>query len=104
MPFLVVRTMRDGRMDLFATGLYLDARATTTAGCASPTHRGLRQLPDRHAAGDSAVAFGTPIRTRLRRSGAVQVIMVYGGALDINRFTPTYPSHFGIVRQLLQLQ
>ena len=23
-PFLVVRTMRDGRMDLFATGLYLD--------------------------------------------------------------------------------
>ena len=23
-PFLVVRTMRDGRMDLFATGVYLD--------------------------------------------------------------------------------
>ncbi len=23
-PFLVVRTMRDGQMDLFATGLYLD--------------------------------------------------------------------------------
>ena len=23
-PFLVVRTMRDGRMDLFATGMYLD--------------------------------------------------------------------------------
>ena len=24
-PFLVVRIMRDGRMDLFATGRYLDA-------------------------------------------------------------------------------
>jgi hypothetical protein len=23
-PFLVVRTMRDGRMDLFAAGVYLD--------------------------------------------------------------------------------
>jgi anthranilate 1,2-dioxygenase small subunit len=23
-PFLVVRTMRDGRMDMFATGIYLD--------------------------------------------------------------------------------
>ena len=27
-PFLVVRIMRDGRMDLFATGRYLDALVT----------------------------------------------------------------------------
>ena len=31
-PFLVVRTMRDGRMDLFATGLYLDRVRTDTDG------------------------------------------------------------------------
>ena len=30
-PFLVVRTMRDGRMDLFASGLYLD-RVSDQAG------------------------------------------------------------------------
>lgn len=30
-PFLVVRTMQDGRMDLFATGLYLD-RVRPAAG------------------------------------------------------------------------
>lgn len=31
-PFLVVRTMRDGRMDLFATGLYLDRVAEADGG------------------------------------------------------------------------
>jgi 3-phenylpropionate/cinnamic acid dioxygenase small subunit len=30
-PFLVVRTMRDGRMDLFATGLYVDRVQLTDA-------------------------------------------------------------------------
>ena len=36
-PFLVVRTMRDGRMDLFAAGVYLDrVRRIRTARCASP--------------------------------------------------------------------
>ncbi len=31
-PFLVVRTMRDGRMDLFAAGIYLDRVRTDTDG------------------------------------------------------------------------
>lgn len=31
-PFLVVRTMRDGQMDLFATGVYLDKVATAGDG------------------------------------------------------------------------
>jgi len=31
-PFLVVRTMRDGRMDLFATGVYLDRVRTDADG------------------------------------------------------------------------
>jgi anthranilate 1,2-dioxygenase small subunit/terephthalate 1,2-dioxygenase oxygenase component beta subunit len=31
-PFLVVRIMRDGRMDLFATGRYLDRLADDGAG------------------------------------------------------------------------
>lgn len=31
-PFLVVRTMRDGRMDLFAAGAYLDRLETDTSG------------------------------------------------------------------------
>jgi 3-phenylpropionate/cinnamic acid dioxygenase small subunit len=31
-PFLVVRIMRDGRMDLFATGRYLDLLADTPGG------------------------------------------------------------------------
>jgi 3-phenylpropionate/cinnamic acid dioxygenase small subunit len=31
-PFLVVRTMRDGRMDLFATGVYLDRVREDTDG------------------------------------------------------------------------
>ena len=31
-PFLVVRTMRDGRIDLFATGIYLDRVRADTDG------------------------------------------------------------------------
>jgi 3-phenylpropionate/cinnamic acid dioxygenase small subunit len=31
-PFLVIRTMRDGRMDIFAVGRYLDRVATDTNG------------------------------------------------------------------------
>jgi anthranilate 1,2-dioxygenase small subunit/terephthalate 1,2-dioxygenase oxygenase component beta subunit len=31
-PFLVVRTMRDGRMDIFAAGRYLDRVTATTDG------------------------------------------------------------------------
>jgi len=31
-PFLVVRTMRDGRMDLFAAGVYLDSARADTDG------------------------------------------------------------------------
>jgi hypothetical protein len=31
-PFLVVRTMRDGRMDLFAAGIYLDRVGVDTDG------------------------------------------------------------------------
>ncbi len=31
-PFLVVRTMRDGRMDLFAAGVYLDRVQADTDG------------------------------------------------------------------------
>jgi anthranilate 1,2-dioxygenase small subunit/terephthalate 1,2-dioxygenase oxygenase component beta subunit len=31
-PFLVVRTMRDGRMDIFAVGRYLDRVATDSGG------------------------------------------------------------------------
>ncbi len=58
-PFLVVRTMRDGRMDLFATGMYLDrVRDDGRQAAVRRTHRGLRQLAHRHAAGDSAVASG----------------------------------------------
>ena len=37
-PFLIVRIMRDGKMDLFATGCYRDRISSTPpARCASPS-------------------------------------------------------------------
>ena len=69
-PFLVVRTMRDGRMDLFAAGVYLD-RVREDGGHAAfrRTHRGLRQLAHRHAAGDPAVTQWVSQRNPSRPTG-----------------------------------
>ena len=36
-PFLVARIMRDGRTDLFATGVYLDRIRDEAGACASPS-------------------------------------------------------------------
>jgi 3-phenylpropionate/cinnamic acid dioxygenase small subunit len=38
-PFLVIRTMRDGRMDLFATGVYLDRMREDADGALRFTER-----------------------------------------------------------------
>ena len=64
-PFLVVRIMRDGSSDLFATGVYLDTDAGR--GVASPVrraHRGLRQRAFRHAARHPPLAFRVSSRPR----------------------------------------
>ena len=61
-PFLVVRTMRDGRMDLFATGVYLDrVREDRRRAAIRRTPGDLRQPALRHAAGDTLVTRGTPL-------------------------------------------
>ena len=58
-PFLVVRTMRDGRMDIFAAGRYLDRVVDARRRAAlRRAHRGLRQPALRYAAGDPAVMRG----------------------------------------------
>ena len=55
-PFLVVRIMRDGRMDLFATGRYLDVLVEDGRRAPlSRAHRRVRQQPRRHAPGHPAL-------------------------------------------------
>ena len=63
-PFLIVRIMREGDMDVFATGCYRDRVKPDAERRAAlrRAHRGVRQPPLRHAGGDSVLGRTMSLR------------------------------------------
>ena len=61
-PFLIVRIMREGDMDVFATGCYRDKVKPDASGALRfrRAHRDLRRPPLRHAGRDSVLALQAP--------------------------------------------